>query len=240
MSDPISNILDPMLPDIQTLINIGIIGLILVGVLVIVLIMLNKWKRPIKYKATIFEKIGNSYRISSGLVFFKRTVDELGYYVEKRKIELDIKQGYLMKNGKTQFFLLKIEDRYIPIILGDEMEVQTVKGGKAEKLEINDFLAFSKLDEYEKGLTESIKHDARKYKWIDKLGPLLMIGLPIFALIIMFFIAAWVTRSNTEVVSGLQKLEATQITIANNWASIAKSFDIIATELGGPALAPPG
>jgi len=238
--DPISQILDPILPNLNTLIQIGVIILILIVGFIAFLLLITKYKRPIKFKSTIFEKIGESYRIKHENIIFKRTVAELGYYVEKRKIELDIKQGYLMKNGKTHFFLLKIEDRYIPINLRSKMQIKKYEGAESESIDIAALLASSKFDEYEKALTESIKHDARKFKWVDKLGPILMIGLPIIALIIMFFIAAWITRSNAEIVTGLQKLEVPFNQINSNWARVAKSFEIIANELGGPALAPPG
>lgn len=238
--DAITKILDPMLPSLDTLIYIGITILIFLVIGFVFILLITKWKRPIKYDATIFEKIGDSYRIRKAKIIYKRTVDTLGYYVEKRKIALDIKDGYLKKNGKTIFFLLKVEDRYVPINLLTKMEIIEIPGEKKKSMEIADFLAHSKFDEYEKAFTESIKHDARKYQWVDKLGPIVMIGLPIFALIIMFFIAAWVTKSNAEITTSLQKLEAPFNAINANWGKIAKSFEIIAEELGGPAVAPPG
>lgn len=242
MADPFTNVLSNLglsgTLNMVISIGFGLIILLVVGVLLFWLT--QRWKAPIRYDAEIFEKFGQGFRVRPGFVFFKRTVEDTGYYVDKRKIELTVSQAFLSSKGKPKFYLLRLEDRYVPLTLDEAMKIRLTKKGEKMTIKVAKFLAVSKLDEYEKALTESIKHDARKYRWIDKLAPLTMIILPMVALMVMFFLAAWVARSNAEITSEISGLENEFAAISTSFGRSATAWELIAERWGGSVVPPPG
>jgi len=198
-------------------------------------------RRPFKYPATIFEQVGDAFRVSSGKVLYKRFGEERGYYVAgyENKIHLNKKLAVVGSKGHTAFYLLKVgEDKFIPMQIDKLTKV--LMDGETKKIEVKKFVAETKIDEYERALEESYKRDAQRYRWIDKYGQLLTFGGMMIMLLIAFFLTAWSTKGQGEITAELQELNAEHDKTMVEWQRTNDNFEALIQALGGTVVPPPG
>ena len=191
-------------------------------------VMATKHRWPVKYKAIIFEKFGNFRRpLTNKLVIFKRKQGQEGYYIDKRKVALSIEDAELDQKNRPIFFLDKFEDRYIPI---RHSEVLLLLDKDADGKDIvkaipaSSFLAESRLSEYEEAIRQAAINDAKKYKWMDKLGPLVLVGVPMVILLISFFLTAWSVKGQQANLAELQQANAKQDAVIGQLGELVKQM----------------
>ena len=229
-----------LLPSQSTTISVLIVIFFMfcAGIFLFVLATKHRW--PIKYRAIIFEMVGDTHRpLLKKLVIFKRKPGQEGYYVDKRKVALSISDAMLDDKNRPVFLLDKFEDRYVPI---EHSKIMPLFAKDAEGKAIIDwvpassFLAKVNLSEYEEAIGQAAINDAKKYKWIDKLGPLLIIGVPMVILLISFFLTAWSVKQQQANLQELQvsnaKYDAVIVKMGDLVTQMSESNELVAKYLG--------
>jgi hypothetical protein len=207
---------------------------------VFIFLAATKHTRPRKYRAVIFERIGKSLLPQfNKVVIYKRKAGEEGYYIDKRKVALSIEDAYLDKKARPVFFLQKVEDTYVALSLSDVMPiVKKSSEGKetVEYIHVSSFIPHTDLNEYRRAITQSAVSDAKKWRWVDKLAPLVLVGVPMISLLLHFFLTAWSVKQDqtnlAELKLGTAQIAAVVPAIGELTKEVAESNQLVAKYLG--------
>ena len=199
-------------------------------------VLLDMWsKKPKVYPATIFQRIGGSWKPDAKTSVLKfNNKNKKGYYVRgcQRKQVFDLDDALLTGQGKPHFYLMKLEDQgvevYIPLKINETITLLDKKDDDGEPLKVKSFgfMAEAKLRELDSAAVEGVEEDTDKFKWEDKLQTIAMLA-NIGGLLIIFLIAAYVFKQVAPVI-GEVKLAVVEIgKIAPEFARIADNLDIL-------------
>jgi hypothetical protein len=217
-------------------------------------------KRGRSYKATIWERVGQTWRKRYGLVVEKRdktahtysVYDSRGLLVFRppgkgKPSALTLDDAVLTSRGRAEFDLIKISGYYFPASLPNEIKLKS-RGEKdgavtklSELLNVEEFYikVAADLDQVERAQVEAVE-DNKNFMDMDRWAPLFQtlawVAPIVFSLILVWYAIGKVgdmTMYLPDIMSELSKASA-------NSAEAARVLSHIAERMGIATAAPPG
>jgi len=214
---------------------------ILLALLAVALLIYNHFKKKGKvYSATIFERVGEAVRKRKTKVYAKVKNGKLRYRIGKLVVPITLDDAILSKKGNAEFFLFKIDNRYLPIKPATEVELEKLKGTKKEikKIELKHFhMAVGvNLDEMQAAAIESAE-DAKDFSHWDKWSQLLLTLGPYMALMISYVLLYIGIKQLTGIGATLQPFIDSIAGYTSQMGRVAEALEMLAAGGGG---IPPG
>jgi len=209
----------------------------MICILVIVWAWFRSKKRPKKIATVFFNRVGDAYRPTAGHVLKYDTKKKKGYFVPggERNLTISLEaDAYLNNKGKPVFYLMQIEDTYLPLKMDMEIVIEKITKGKGKdaktttkKVKVSHFWAEADLVALDTAAVESIERDAETFAWVDKALPYLLIGTQILGLLMVFLVGFMMYRKIGDSTAEIHAVGAEITGLKNDFNRIANSFEKI-------------
>lgn len=204
-----------------------------------------KW-RPRKYKAIIFETVGNSLSPFFSEVWYKRKAKNKGYYLKGSKeilAHITLSQAFPGKKGPV-FVLRKImcdnKEVLMPMSVKEYVDVLEEEGKDLREVNIEEFVSIAKLDDLDVASVETIKHDNNKFKWNNTMQQILMFMAPLIMIVLAFILTGWAAKNNLEATADISTISGEFTTQTNAMVTIAENIEALVMHVGAANTPPPG
>ena len=213
---------------------------ILIGGAVLAIAMSRK-KAKKKFKATIYEFLGETVRKTYDTIIIKKdTEGNPFFWLKKTKLKAMVSRenAIVDSNGRITYDLMRVKDQILPIDIQKKTTKIKGKDGKEIEQDIVKFLAEAHITDLE-AAARQIDKDKGDFAFMDKYGNLMAMAMQIMGIAVPFVMMLIVIMKMGPLLEATKILSAQMPGIIEQLANIATALEKVAEAFGG-TLPPPG